>query len=237
MGVSESKTAHAGYEKWQATLCCVQNGKDVNKKRRVPNSAGREKSVETPGSFLKFTPWITQPEQMDANYAAAPEISLKSQNSFRRDSLSGSNPNATHSELPDGWTGAQISHLKDAVHRTASLLKYKSPGFYILQVTRSSSYSHSVHTSSVCFLCTSKLITHDVQSLQRARTSAAPGKLLSSAAADGLYGDRFWAQVASGVPGRTAAECLDAYLAAYGSPIARFSAPGARVSAAKATVV
>jgi hypothetical protein len=67
-----------------------------------------------------------------------------------------------------------------------------------------------------------------VQGLQRARTSAAPGKLLSAAASDGTYGDRFWAQVARGVPGRTASECLDAYLFANSSPVARFSAPGIR---------
>jgi hypothetical protein len=53
--------------------------------------------------------------------------------------------------------------------------------------------------------------------------------LLSAEASDGPYGDRFWAQVALGMPGRTAGECLDAYLTANISPVARFSASGRRL--------
>ena len=69
-----------------------------------------------------------------------------------------------------------------------------------------------------------------VQGLLRARSlAAASGNLLSAEASDGPYGDRFWAQVALGIPGRTAGECLDAYLATNISPVARFSASGRRL--------
>ncbi len=67
------------------------------------------------------------------------------------------------------------------------------------------------------------IIPDDAQGLLRARATPAPGKLLSTHTTDGPYGDRFWAQVALGVQKRTAGECLDAYLAIHGSPVARFS--------------
>ncbi len=65
---------------------------------------------------------------------------------------------------------------------------------------------------------------YDLQELQRARLAAPAGSLLSPETADGPYGDRFWSSVAEAVPGRTAAECLDVYLAVHRSPVARFSA-------------
>ena len=61
------------------------------------------------------------------------------------------------------------------------------------------------------------------------RASALPGKSLSAEASDGPFGDRFWEQVALGVPGRTAGECLDAYLATHSSPVAHYSASGRRL--------
>ena len=63
------------------------------------------------------------------------------------------------------------------------------------------------------------------QVLQRSRTAAPQGSLLSPEASLGPYGDHFWAHVARGVPGRTAGECLDAYLAdtCDSAPVARFS--------------
>ncbi len=73
----------------------------------------------------------------------------------------------------------------------------------------------------------------DAQVLQRARTSAGSGKLLTSEASHGPYGDGFWKHVASRVPGRTAGQCLDAYLSAHSSPVARFSATESRLSVAK----
>ena len=75
-------------------------------------------------------------------------------------------------------------------------------------------------------LCDPLIIADDAQGLLRARATPAPGKLLSIHTADGPYGDRFWAQVAQGVRGRTAGECLDAYLAEQSSHIARFSVSG-----------
>ncbi len=75
------------------------------------------------------------------------------------------------------------------------------------------------------------------QDLQRARASAAPGKLLSAEVWHGPYGNRFWEQVALGVPGRTAGECLDAYLAAHSSSVARFSVSGMRLPDATEVIV
>ena len=72
------------------------------------------------------------------------------------------------------------------------------------------------------------------QALQRSRTAATKGNLLSPEASHGPYGDHFWAHVARGVPGRTAGECLDAFLAANSCPVARFSASDRRLPAAKA---
>jgi hypothetical protein len=60
------------------------------------------------------------------------------------------------------------------------------------------------------------------QALKRARAAAPDGAMLRRDEADSIYGDRFWAHVAREVPGRTAAECLDAYVAAHSSPVARF---------------
>ncbi len=67
------------------------------------------------------------------------------------------------------------------------------------------------------------------QVLQYARTAAPEGRLLPSALADGRYGGRFWAHVANGVPGRTAADCLDAYAASPLAPAARDFSPAPRI--------
>jgi hypothetical protein len=61
-----------------------------------------------------------------------------------------------------------------------------------------------------------------MQALKRARADAPDGTMLTRDVADSIYGDRFWARVAAAVPGRTAAECLDAYIVSHCSPVARF---------------
>ena len=69
-----------------------------------------------------------------------------------------------------------------------------------------------------------------MQYLLEARKSARDGSLLPPAHSAGPHGDRFWSRVVLGTPGRTQAECLDAFLAA--SPLAastsRSSASGNR---------
>jgi hypothetical protein len=62
---------------------------------------------------------------------------------------------------------------------------------------------------------------HFGQVLQRARAAAPAGRLLPPALADGCYGTRFWEYVARGLPGRTAADCIDAYAASPLAPAAR----------------
>jgi hypothetical protein len=47
--------------------------------------------------------------------------------------------------------------------------------------------------------------------------------MLPGSDAAGHYGDRFWAAVARDVPGRTAEQCLDGYIASHYSTVARFS--------------
>ena len=56
------------------------------------------------------------------------------------------------------------------------------------------------------------------QHLAYARKAARDGELLPADHAAGPHGDRFWGRVTLGTPGRTQAECLDAFLAA--SPLA-----------------
>ena len=51
------------------------------------------------------------------------------------------------------------------------------------------------------------------QALAYARKAARDGELLPAAHATGPYGERFWGRVTLGTPGRTKAECLDAFLA------------------------
>jgi hypothetical protein len=67
------------------------------------------------------------------------------------------------------------------------------------------------------------------QSLWRARARASGGRMLPDAEAGGTYGDRFWQEVAGGVPGRTMAQCLDGYVASHCSTVARFSGGGRRI--------
>ena len=50
--------------------------------------------------------------------------------------------------------------------------------------------------------------------------------MLPGGEAEGAYGDKFWAEVARGVPGRTMTQCLDGYMASHYSTVARFSAGG-----------
>jgi hypothetical protein len=245
MGTSESKSVHELDAKHQQNdFCCTQNRKVSRKPRRKASrsesSDGRDESVEMSGSI--FTAWTSQPEQKDASNDSVLEKIVNFQESFGKgsfkgvllseNSLNASNPSKKEvksPELPYGWKASQLKQLKDSVHRTASELRRKSPGFFALQVT--CPYSQrplSVHQS--------QLIAVDVQGLRRARSSAATGNLLSAAASDGPYGDRFWAQVALGVPGRTAGECLDAYLFACYSPVARFSASDSQLQVAGAAV-
>ena len=62
------------------------------------------------------------------------------------------------------------------------------------------------------------------QALRYARHRASRGALLPAADADGRYGTAFWDGVAARVPGRTPAECLDAFLAVRQEAVARFTA-------------
>ena len=65
-----------------------------------------------------------------------------------------------------------------------------------------------------------------LQALRQARKRADGEALLPGREAAGAYGDTFWREVARGVPGRPAAQCLDGYLASRYSTVARFSAGG-----------
>jgi hypothetical protein len=71
------------------------------------------------------------------------------------------------------------------------------------------------------------------QDLQRSRTLAARGRLLSAEASNGPYGSHFWAEVAERVPGRTAGECLDAYLLEHSPPVSPLSASVTHIPEAK----
>ncbi len=66
--------------------------------------------------------------------------------------------------------------------------------------------------------------------LRRARARAASEHLLPGGEADGAYGNKFWQEVASGVPGRTMAQCLDGYAASHYASVARFSGSGSRIA-------
>jgi hypothetical protein len=143
MGTSESKSESDG--KQQQTSLCFQNRKDGNKKRRKiarsKSNAGRDES----GS--RSTHWISPPEQMHASIDAVLgnfEGFHTFQESLRRGFSSENCPRDSNAfpsktevktpELPHGWTASQLIQLKDAVHRTASVLQIKSPGFFVLQV-------------------------------------------------------------------------------------------------------
>ncbi len=147
MGVVESKL-----DTKETYLCCTSNRKD-RRKQRIKNSVGRREPLEMASSIL--TAWMPKPEQKpedaDAGHNTLLENIAKGRESLRLQSQSlslkllsasdirPSEKQAKPSDLPGGWTAAQITNLKDAVHRTASVLRIKKPGFFTLQVTRSSS--------------------------------------------------------------------------------------------------
>ena len=62
------------------------------------------------------------------------------------------------------------------------------------------------------------------QMLRLARTRVAKGALLPSTDEDNRHGTRFWEAVAGHLPGRTPADCLDAFLASQQNAVARFTA-------------
>ncbi len=68
-----------------------------------------------------------------------------------------------------------------------------------------------------------------LQALRSARSRVSEGQLLPRSATAGggvVHGTRFWEAVARRMPGRPAADCLDAYVAARLSvAVARFHAP------------
>jgi hypothetical protein len=64
------------------------------------------------------------------------------------------------------------------------------------------------------------------QVLRQARTRVVSGHFLPSGEAGGAYGKKFWREVASGVPGRTVAQCLDGYAASHYASVANFSSSG-----------
>ena len=65
------------------------------------------------------------------------------------------------------------------------------------------------------------------QHLLEARRNASRGHLLPRKVANGHYGNAFWGRVAERVPGRTAAECLDGFLASDLKDTAYFHGAGA----------
>ncbi len=64
------------------------------------------------------------------------------------------------------------------------------------------------------------------QSLKKARDAAESPSLFPPKYDPRPYSERFWAAVAKGMPGRTAADCLDAYVELNRCPVARFSGSG-----------
>ena len=56
------------------------------------------------------------------------------------------------------------------------------------------------------------------------RARAAPDQFLPASEGGKVYGTEFWTAVARSLPGRTAQECLDGYLASHYATVARFSA-------------
>ena len=64
------------------------------------------------------------------------------------------------------------------------------------------------------------------QALRRARARANPVELLPGKEKAGPHGDAFWTRVAEGVPGRTAEDCLDGFLASGLAVVGRFAAQG-----------
>jgi hypothetical protein len=143
MGIVESKLEHA-LDANETNLCCTQNRKDRCKERKVnKNSVDRNESVEM--ALSVFTPWIPQPEQKEASHDAVLEKSVDlhyplrmwvSSKNFSSDfSTSPREKEAKPSELPYGWTTAQITNLKDAVRNTASVRRIKRPSFFTVQVS------------------------------------------------------------------------------------------------------
>ena len=141
MGVVDSKFEHALDAK-PTNLCCTQNRKDRYKKRSE-NSVGRHDSVEMARSI--FTTWMPQPEQKIASCDAAPEENMDIHDSLGLGLLREKFRNASNAitrekeakltKLPDGWTAAQITTLKEAVDYTASVRRIKRPSFFTVQVT------------------------------------------------------------------------------------------------------
>jgi hypothetical protein len=146
MGTSESKSEYA-VDAQQTSFCCDQNRKDSEKQRRKharsKSSIGRNESVQMPSSI--FTPWMAQPDQNDASHEAVIDKIVNLQDSSKPVILSENTSNSVNSiptkkgvktaALPPGWTSAQLINLKDAVHRTASVIRSKPPGFFAVQVS------------------------------------------------------------------------------------------------------
>ena len=68
----------------------------------------------------------------------------------------------------------------------------------------------------------------NAQTLRFARARASHGAFLPAADTNGRYGARFWDGVAARVPGRTPAECIDAFLSVRQEAVARFTAAARR---------
>ena len=127
-------------------LCCINYRKDrKNKDKSNTISKGRIESVAIPGSILR--PWQ---EQTNGIKDALHDKYVSLQESFGHSSFKLSsvislptfNTNLENgektSELPQGWTSAQLTTLNNAIRLSASTMRIKSPGFFVLQVPQHS---------------------------------------------------------------------------------------------------
>ncbi len=125
MGTTESKEQDA------ACFCCIRDQKDKKNSSRTKVSM---ESVAMPGSIRM--PWTIWPEQTNDSKDMVPEKSVSLQDSLGRNTFSSIKSQKIKQDEKGSnlWTSAQLTTLKDAVLRSASTMRCKSPGFFALQV-------------------------------------------------------------------------------------------------------
>ena len=130
MGTTDSKEAYA-QDAEKAMFCCIRDQKDKKNSSRTKVSI---ESVAMPGSIRM--PWTIWPEQTNDSKDIVAEKSVSLQDSLWRNTFSSikSQTSKQDEKGSDLWTSAQLTTLKDAVLRSASTMRCKSPGFFALQV-------------------------------------------------------------------------------------------------------
>ena len=125
-----------------------------------------------------------------------------------------------------GFSDKELELLNIAVLETSKVLKVKPPGFFAVQVRRTNPQTLAKGVLTLTCIHKRTNDTASTQALIASRKTAAQGSLLGYPEDTGPHGERFWTRVALRMPRRTPDECLDAFLAARRSPVARFSSSG-----------